>query len=153
MYPLRLLAGLATAVGIVTLALAHGYNVLKPTGLAGGPAVWQMSRTEAQTLASPTLDASLTALDRRVPANARVAVVFGGNEWDYPLYGSHLERRVSEFTSVRSAERSNPQWLVLGTGVPAPPDREWKPQPLANGWTLLSRSSTRTVAASLIRSR
>ena len=123
---------------------------MKPSGLAGGPPVWSMSRTEAQGLAEPLLDASMTALDRRVPANARVGLVFGGNEWDYPLYGPKLERRVSEFTSVRTATRSRADWLVLGIGVAAPHDAEWRQHPLANGWTLLARQ-TRTVAASRIR--
>lgn len=147
LYRLRLLAGLATAVAIVTLGVTHADNLLKPTGIGGGHAVWSMSHAEAQGLASPFLDASVTALDRRVPAHAHVAIVFGSNEWDYPVYGVRLQRRVSEFPSIQSATQSSANWLVLGLGYPSPTSGEWRRQLLPNGWTLLSRRSIRTIAA------
>jgi hypothetical protein len=147
LYSMRLLAGLATVVGIATLGVAHAYNVTKPTGLNGGRPVWTMPRAEAQGLGMPMLDVSLATLDRHVPANARLAVVLGGNEWDYPLYGERLGRRLSEFPTVASATRSDAHWLVLGLGFVAPQSTKWRAQPLANGWTLLSRDTPRTIAA------
>jgi hypothetical protein len=148
LYSMRLLAGLATVVGIATLGVTHAYNVTKPTGLNGGSAVWSMPRAEAQGLGMPSLDVSLAMLDRHVPANAPVAVVFGGNEWDYPLYGERLGRRLSEFPTVQGAARSDARWLVLGLGYVAPQSPEWHSRPLANGWTLVSRAGARTIAAS-----
>jgi hypothetical protein len=138
---MRLLAGITTAVAIVTLGVTHAYNVMKPTGLdiGGRQAVWNMPRAQAQALGEPSLGVSMNALDLRVPVNAHVGLVFGGNEWDYPLYGPNLKRRVSEFASVHSAARSRATYLVLGLGFSAPRGAEWRQQPLANGWTLLSR--------------
>ena len=118
LYRLRLVSGLAVAVAILTLGVAHAYNLMKPTGIGGGRAVWSMSRAEAQGLASPLLDAAVTTLDRRIPAHARVGIVFGGNEWDYPVYGTHLDRLVSEFPSIHAATQSSANWLVLGLDYP-----------------------------------
>ena len=73
--------------------------------------------------------------------------MFSVNEWDYPVYGTQLERRVSEFPSIQSATRSSANWLLLGIGYPSPQNGEWRRQNLPNGWTLLSRRSTRTIAA------
>jgi hypothetical protein len=74
--------------------------------------------------------------------------VLGGNEWDYPLYGERLERRLTEFPSVSSAARSDPRWLLLGAGFSAPHSADWTSRRLPNGWTLVSRESTRTIAIS-----
>jgi hypothetical protein len=150
LYPFRLLAVVATVVAVGTLGVTHAYNVLKPTGLAGGNPVWTMSRAEAQTLADPSVGTAMATLDRSVPAEARIALVLGGNEWDYPVYGPKLERRVSEFASVRTAASSRADWLILGLGIHAPREAGWRQRSLANGWTLLSRQ-TRTVAAARAR--
>jgi hypothetical protein len=96
----------------------------------------------------PSMDASIGTLDRHVPANAQLAVVLSGNEWDYPLYGARLGRRLNEFTSVHGAARSDARWLVLGRGFAAPQSAEWHSQPLENGWTLVSRVRARTIASS-----
>ena len=146
LYSFRLLAGIATAVAIVTLGVTHVYNIMKPSGLVGVQAVWNMPRAEAQDLGTMQLTASLAELDRRVPANAPIGVVLGGNEWDYPLYGPNLERRVSEFASVSTAAKSRANWLVLGLGYVAPSGGAWQQHPLPNGWTLLDRR-TRTIAS------
>jgi hypothetical protein len=148
LYSMRLLAGLATVAGIATLGVTHAYNLTKPTSLNGGSAIWNLSRNEAQGLGMPSMDASIVTLDRHVPANAQLAVVLGGNEWDYPLYGARLGRRLNEFTSVQSAARSDAHWLVLGRGFSAPGSAEWRSRPLPNGWTLVSRDSGRTIAIS-----
>ena len=146
LYPLRLLAGIVTVVAIATLGVTHVYNIMKPTGIEGGQAVWNMPRAEAQDLGDTQLVASMAELDRRVPADARLGVVIGGNEWDYPLYGPNLERRISEFASVSSAAKSRTKFLVLGLGYAAPSGGGWQQHPLANGWTLLDRQP-RTIAS------
>lgn len=140
LYPFRLLSGIATVVGIATLALAHAYSVTKPTGLGGTQAVWELTRAQAQGLQSPQLAQAVAAIDRRVPARARVAVVFGVNDWDYPLYGPRLERRLVEVDSARQAVGSDARWIVLGSAAAPPPGAGWHSLPLANGWRLLSRA-------------
>jgi hypothetical protein len=148
LYSMRLLAGLATVAGIATLGVTHAYNLNKPTGLNGGPAIWNMSRNEAQGLGMPSMDTSMVTLDRRVPANAPLAVVLGSNEWDYPLYGARLGHRLNEFTTVQGASRSDARWLVLGVGFAAPTSAGWRSRPLENGWTLASRVGGRAIAIS-----
>jgi len=147
LYPFRLLAGIAAVVAIGTLGAAHAYNRTKPTGLFGGTPIWRMSRPEAQGLTSPYMAGAIAALDQRVPARARVAVVFASDDWDYPVYGPELERRPVEFTSVGAAERSGLHWLVLGDGVRPPRSGGWRSELLANRWTLVWRLPAAQLAA------
>jgi hypothetical protein len=117
LYRYRVLAAAAAALGALALVLAHAYDRAKPTGLGGTKPVWQLSRSEAQGITRPGMPEVLTAIERRIPERARVGVILGGDDWDYPLYGPKLERRLVVLRRVgalEEAERRGLRWVVVG---------------------------------------
>jgi len=139
LYSRRVLAAAAAAVGMATLALAHVYDVAKPTGAGGTTPVWKLSRAEVEGVTRPGMPEVLTAIDREIPQHARVGVILGEDDWDYPLYGRRLERRLIPLPRVGSleeAERRGLRWVVVGATPPGPkylpgwkvrffPDSQW----------------------------
>lgn len=143
-----LAAGLAVA-GALTLALAHAYNNAKPTGLDGRPAVWTLSREQAQALTRPALAGVLEGLAQHVPQGKRVGTILGEDDWDYPLYGPRLDRRLVPVSPgvaypLSAARSARLHWVVAGVGIAAPPlEPQWNRLDLGipgQGWTLLLRS-------------
>jgi hypothetical protein len=143
LYGRRILAAAVAAVGVVALGLAHAHDVAKPTGLGGTAPVWRLSREEAQGVTRIGMPEVLGVIERRIPERARVGVLLGEDDWDYPLYGPRLRRRLvplPRYAALGEAERRGLHWVVVGA-TPGPgylPGWEVRYFP-ASMWTLLHR--------------
>jgi hypothetical protein len=138
-------AALLAVVGALTLGLAHTYNRAKPTGIDGGPAIWSMSRAEAQSVMRPELTPSLVAFEQLVPPGKRIGTILGEDDWDYPLYGERLDRELVPITTaaaqpLSAARLARVHWVVVGSGIPGPPlEEQWLVQTPLGGWKIYLR--------------
>ncbi len=139
----------AVAVGLLaatTLVLALLYNAAKPVGLDGQQVIWDVQRAYAQNLRRKELIQVSQALDeRQVPSRATIGYTLKPDDWTYPLYGSHLARRLVRLprgVSATDAEARGIDWILLTSGVPLPRGSgSWFVQRFSNsGWRLLSCS-------------
>lgn len=143
----RILAAGLAGVGALTLALAHAYNYAKPTGLDGRPAVWTLSRAQAQALTRPEIAGVLEGLAQHIPAGKRVGTILGEDDWDYPLYGPNLDRVLvalppTTASPLAAARAQRVHWVAIGVGLAAPSEPEWIRVdfgPPGQGWTLYLR--------------
>ncbi len=124
-------------VGVAALALGLAYDLTKPSGAAGGVPVWQRDRASVQTINRAELRPVLEAVARRVPADARLGVDLAADDWEYPLWGAQLGRRL---VWLPEQSATGLEWVVLGTGIERRPPGTWCAQrfPLSH-WTLLRR--------------
>jgi hypothetical protein len=129
------------ALGIMLWTLSH--NVNKP--LIGPNAIWTKSPLEVQSMSAPIQKAVMADLDQVVPQNAILATELGMDDWDYPLFGSQMQRRV---LPVNPAIRNFDPRLVTSSGADfflvSPIERSFLGQPegmqliktLPNDWLL-----------------
>ena len=121
----------ALVIAAATLGLALGYDPSKPTG------AWHESRAEVQAIRWPELRPVLETVQSRVPAHARLGVNLAPLDWEYPLWGPQLGRRLVWLPQQPSA---GVDWVVLGTGITARPPGRWCAQGFPSvHWTLLHR--------------
>jgi len=127
-------AGVRAAVLLVaaaTLALALAYDASKPAGL------WNRSRADAQAVRWPELRPVLEAVQKRVPARARLGVDLAAGDWEYPLWGPRLSRTL---VWLPQQPPDGLDWVVLGSHVAARPHGRWCAQRFPTvHWTLLHR--------------
>jgi len=109
---------LATA----TLALALAYDPAKPTGVDGRTPVWDLTRAQTQAINWPELGPVLTAVQRRVPAHARLGVDLAPLDWEYPFWGPRLGRTLVWLPEQSAAGLG---WILLGTDVSNPEAGRW----------------------------
>jgi hypothetical protein len=127
----------ALALAAAALALALAYDQAKPTGLGGGTPVWGRSRVSAQTINRTDLAPLLEAVERRVPADARLGVDLRASDWEYPLWGPQLARRL---VWLPEQPATGLDWVVLGNRIEQRPPGRWCAQSFADShWTLLHR--------------
>jgi hypothetical protein len=118
-YAFRVVSAGFAAAGIAFLALTFLHNDKKPVGRDGTPTVWRLSRADAQAVSEPLMGPTLRLVDRAIPQDASVGYVLGDDEWDYPLYGSHLSRRLVKLPAdapLHAARRLGLRWVVVGEG-------------------------------------
>jgi hypothetical protein len=143
LYRWRFLAAAAAAVAVVFMVGVHVDNELKPTGLGEREAVWRLTRSEAQALDVPDRGGALAAVERKVPADARVGVALAPSDWEYPLYGEALDRRLEAVDfdcPVRDAGRRGLDYLFLGASFGWPGLHPgWSVDRYAGAGTLLVR--------------
>ena len=122
----------------------------KPVGLDGGTPVWSMSRPDAEGVRGGARLA-LELVDREVPADGRLGVVFGTNDPSYPFYGPGLRRRLVMLPArdaVREATLAGLRWVVVSPSAGAVPSVPgWRVQTVRGGWQLLTRSATADLVA------
>ena len=119
----RRYAAVVGAVAMLTLATSLLFDHAKPSGFFGTPSIWGMTRAEAQSVQRPAMRPVLEALDRRVPPNARVGYVLGSDDWDYPLYGRRLTRRLVKLDPHQHIRRGDKR----GTRMAACPPEAGRP--------------------------
>jgi hypothetical protein len=136
-------AAAAAAVGVVTMVGVHVDNELKPPGLGSKEAAWHLTRAEAQSLDVPDREPALAAVEREVPGDAALAVALSPSDWEYPLYGAALERRLEPVDfdcPVRGAGRRGLDYLFLGASFGWPGLHPgWSVDRYPGGGTLLVR--------------
>jgi hypothetical protein len=116
-YTYRVVAAMFAVFGIAFLAFALLQNERKPIGLTGTKSVWSLSRADAQGLAWPGFAPTFAGIDAVVPQDARVGILLGDEDWDYPLYGAHLTRRLIPLPAadpLAAADKLGLQWVVVG---------------------------------------
>jgi hypothetical protein len=125
------------ALAVAALAVALAYDASKPTGLGGTTPVWSLSRPAVQSIRWPELRPVLEAVAARVPANARLGVDLAPLDWEYPLWGARLERRL---VWLPEQPATGLDWIVLGTDISRRPPGSWCAEPFPRThWTLLNR--------------
>jgi hypothetical protein len=128
-YRSRPVATAIALVGVLGLYYAHTKNEAKPVGVGPVPAVWSRSRAEVQTVMRPELLEVYRTIEQKVPPDAKLGTVLGGDDWDYPLYGPALGRRLVTMPRrgmLEFADRHGVRW-IFSTG-PLPGLRE------SRGW-------------------
>jgi hypothetical protein len=129
--------GLAVATLAVSLTIDHG----KPLGLGRRQSIWTMGRADAQSMQRPAMRPVLHALDSAVPQTATIAAAIGPDDWDYPLYGRRLTRRVIELDGHDLRARlaaEHATWLLVR--------RRYRDQ-VPHAWRFVSYRRTRLVLA------
>jgi Dolichyl-phosphate-mannose-protein mannosyltransferase len=151
--PYRLLSGAFAATGIVTLAFCLALNHTKPTGLDHSASAWTLGRAEAQSITRAEMRDALVWADINLPARARVGVLLGTDDWDYPLYGPRLARTLVPLPDrqpLREARRLGLRWVVLSalrTSVIS--DVGWNAVAFPSAsWTVLSTTGIDQVSPS-----
>ncbi len=61
-------------------------------------AAWRINRATMQVLTRSDMGAIIVRVDRSVSAHGRLAIFLGGDDWDYPLFGPHLDRTIEPLT-------------------------------------------------------
>lgn len=144
LYRSRAAAAAAALAGALSLGLTHSFNHAKPAGLDGTRAVWSLPRADAQTITRPELLQVVQGVEQHVPPRKTLGFILGPDDWDYPLYGPRLTRRLVPVPGVDTlawAERNHVHWILLGTGAPDPPPRAtwFRIRFHDSGWQLLLR--------------
>ena len=127
----RRYAAVVGAVAMQTLATSLLFDHAKPSGFFGTTSIWGMTRAEAQSVQRPAMRPVLEALDRRVPPNARVGYVLGSDDWDYPLYGRRLTRRLVKLDPHRAfgeATSAGLEWQLVRQRLVGPAPPGWQVQ-------------------------
>jgi hypothetical protein len=102
----------AVALGVTTAALSLVNYVEKPIGLGTDRSAWHMTRAQLQSSHDPPLEPLWRFLDRRVPRRTSIGLAFSNNDFGFPVFGPHLERRVVLVPDGSSARETNTAWLV-----------------------------------------
>jgi dolichyl-phosphate-mannose-protein mannosyltransferase len=108
--------GLAT-LAAVTLGLTLVHYVEKPSGVrlldrTATVSVWSEERWQVQSQHDPPIGPVFRFLDEDVPEESSIALALGANDFGYPPFGPHLERRVDLVPFGSSARDFSDDWLV-----------------------------------------
>ena len=106
-----------TALAGTTAVLSLVHFAEKPSGvrlLEREPvtSVWDMRRSEVQSLHDPALQPLLGHVEDTIRADATVALALGANEFGYPFFDRDLERRVVLVPWGSTASEVQTEWLV-----------------------------------------
>ena len=108
----------AAALAGVTLALSLIHYAEKPSGLrlldrsAPSGSVWTMDRWQIQSQHDPAIGPVFRFLDHDVPRESSIALALSANDFGYPAFGPHLDRRVKLVPFGSSAREFDTAWLV-----------------------------------------
>jgi hypothetical protein len=138
----RPLAWSVAALAATTAFLSLVHYTEKPSGLRllerdGPTSIWQLERSQAQSLHDPAYESLFRFLDQSVPRDASVALAFGANDFGFPIFGPRLERRVVPVPFGSNAAEIDAEWLV------ASPDRAGEIDPAC--WTRALESEGGTI--------
>jgi glycosyl transferase family 87 len=157
-YKRRALAAGAVTVAVISLALAHAFNVNKPAGFEGA-AIWSLPRSATVSISSFVGPDMANSIVTALRGDQRVGAVMGPEDPSYMLYGPDLRRRVVYLRrrgTFAEAERRGVTTIVFGD-VPKPPSRlaaakRWQFAPLGH-WMVatkaLAPTGTATASADL----
>ncbi len=147
----RVAATAAVAIAATTAALSLVHYIEKPSGLrllaSDTPySVWKMKRWEAQSVLRSELTPVLRSIEMRLSEGSEIALALGEDDFGYPPFGAHLERRV-DLVPDDSGGRGAPgaAWLLANSARAPSIDRDcWRPVlTIEPGWTLFRRALAR----------
>jgi 4-amino-4-deoxy-L-arabinose transferase-like glycosyltransferase len=81
-----------TGLALLVAAWTITHNLSKP--LTGPRPVWQMDRTEAQSINGSPLRPMLRAVENLIPSDATLGTMLHVDDWDYPLFGREFTREI-----------------------------------------------------------
>jgi hypothetical protein len=130
------------ALTAVTASLSLVHYAEKPSGVrlldrASVQSVWHMPRWQVQSLQNPALGPELRFIDERIPADSSLALALGDNNFGYPMFDPHLERRVQLVPFGSSASKIGTAWLLANSERANDIDRTC--------WRVVFRSRTGTI--------
>lgn len=138
----RIWAWLVAVISILLAVNAVSNNLTKP--LVGQSAVWGQDRLALRTLTNRAMQKVIQLVDDHVPQNGVLATRLGQDDWDYPLFGEHLQRKTVQLDphavkiDVGQARLLNADYLLISpmkrTFLQNPEGLEFKGE--ANGWLL-----------------
>ncbi|MFL5980851.1 MAG: ArnT family glycosyltransferase [Gaiellaceae bacterium] len=117
-----------TALAIATLTTTVVFNHAKPSGIGDGPSIWTMTRAQAQAVQRPVMRPVLATVAACVPAHAAIGYDIGDNDWDYPLFGDRLTRRIVRLERsalFQEADRLKLGWVLIARRGATKPPSEW----------------------------
>ncbi len=92
---LKTYVGIVTVTACVSALLAVFLNVrCLPISVLGKPSAFSLERIAMMTFARPDITKAYQTFDRLVPDSASVALGTINDDFEYPLYGKHLTRRL-----------------------------------------------------------
>jgi hypothetical protein len=127
----------------LTFVLSLAHYAEKPSGLrlldrsVSSASVWTMERWQVQSQHDPAIGPVFRFLDHDVPAKSSIALALGANDFGYPVFGPHLDRRVELVPFGSSAHELDTAWLLAS--------RERAPEIDASCWRLALRSEEASV--------
>jgi hypothetical protein len=140
------LAWSAVAIAAVTALLSLVHFAEKPSGVrlldrTPTDSVWQMKRSEVQSLHDPALAPVYLFVDTTIPAHDAVALALGPNEFSFPFFGPHLTRRVALLPSGSNGDAVDASWLFADTDRSAAIDAScWHPVLRSDRGTVFRRA-------------
>jgi hypothetical protein len=90
----------------------------KPSGLrfldrsAPSSSVWTMKRWQVQSQHDPAIGPVFHYLDNDVPRRSSIALALSANDFGYPAFGPHLDRRLTLVAFGSSARNVSADWLL-----------------------------------------
>jgi hypothetical protein len=111
------LAWSAVALAATTVLLSLVHYAEKPSGIrlldrSPTASVWRMERWQVQSLHDPALAPVFRFLDEEIPPGDSIALALGANDFGYPAFGAHLERRVALVPFGSTARDLGTDWLL-----------------------------------------
>ena len=106
------------ALAGVTLVLSLVHYAEKPSGLrlldrsAPSTSVWTMKRWQVQSQHDPAIGPVFRFLDQDVPRRASIGLALGANDFGYPAFGPHLDRRVELVPFGSSTRELDAGWVL-----------------------------------------
>jgi hypothetical protein len=145
----RQLAWAVTALALVTAPLTLAHYAEKPSGLRlldrdSVPSVWNMTRWEVQSLElhPPPIGPELRFVDEHIAGHDSIALAIGDNDYGYPFFDPHLERRVVLVPFGFSASDTHTKWLVANPARAPEIDKAcWRPVFRSRAGTVFRRAA------------
>ena len=132
-----------TVVATITVATTLGFNHAEPSGIGSAQSIWTMTRADAQGAQRPPMRPVLEAIAECVPPHATIGYDIGGDDWDYPLFGDRLTRkivRLDDSTFLQEAHELGLDWvLARHPGAPMHRTGWWVRAFRRSGLTLFQR--------------
>jgi hypothetical protein len=131
------------ALAGATLALSLIHYAEKPSGVrlldrsAPSNSVWAMERWQIQSQHDPAIGPVFRFLDHDVPRESSIALALSANDFGYPAFGPHIDRRVKLVPFGSGARELDTAWLVASN--------ERAPEIDASCWLVAMRSEEATV--------
>lgn len=114
-------------IAILVMGTTVVLNEAKP--LTDLSHIWELDRVGMQALNRPTIEPVLRMVEDVIPPDASVGIIVGGDDWDYPIFGDKLNRKVLPI--LPRPEILDSDWLAKqgidyllikhDPGVPLPP--------------------------------
>ncbi len=96
----RPLAHLLVLYAALTGLVAATNNSGKPLG------AWAVDRTTMQTITQPAMGPIFRRIASSVPQSARIGTLLNDGDWDYPIFGQHLDHTIEPLVmSIRPGGR------------------------------------------------